>query len=224
MSARSLRTRAEHAMPARSVLIIDSHDIVRFGLETLVLGCHGLGLIGSAPTLATGLRLIRDRRPDLVLTDMSLRDSQGLDTVRTVVSAQLPRHTIVITTQDELLYGEQVLAAGADGYVMKDAAQANVIPAALAVLGGQRWISPSLNAQLVNRLLQRRRPGEPPEAALTPRELQVLEQLKTGKTTKQIAAALGISARTVDLYRASIKKKLGLRTGAELIAFASQHL
>lgn len=211
-------------MSVHSVLIIDSHDIVRFGLETLVVGCPRLGLIGAASTLDAGLRLIKDRKPDLVMTDMSLQDSQGLGTVRTVVSAQLPRHTVVITTQDELLYGEQVLALGAEGYVMKETAQVNAIPAALAVLSGQRWISPALNAQLVNRLLQRRRPGEPPEASLTARELQVLEQLKTGKSTKQIAASLGISARTVDLYRASIKKKLGLRTGAELIAFASQHL
>jgi len=212
-------------MTVRSVLIIDSHDIVRFGLETLVLGCRSLCLLGSADTLAAGLRLIRDRQPDLVITDMTLRDSQGLETVRAVVAAQQPRHTLVVSMHDELLYGEQVLGLGASGYVMKDTAQANVIGAALAVLEGQRWTSPALSAHIVKRVLQRRRQSSgPAEASLTVRELEVLEQLKTGKSTKQIAAALHISPRTVDLYRAQIKKKLGLRTGAELIAFASQHL
>jgi DNA-binding NarL/FixJ family response regulator len=182
-------------------------------------------LLGSAETLAAGLRAIADRQPDLVITDMTLRDSHGLETVRAVVAAQQPRHTLVVSMHDELLYGEQVLGLGANGYVMKDTAQANVIAAALAVLEGQRWTSPALSAHIVKRVLQRRRqsPG-PAEASLTMRELEVLEQLKTGKSTKQIAAALQISPRTVDLYRAQIKKKLGLRTGAELIAFASHHL
>jgi DNA-binding NarL/FixJ family response regulator len=212
-------------MTTRTVLIIDSHDIVRFALETLVLGCRSLSLLGSAETLAAGLRVISDRQPDLVITDMTLRDSHGLETVRAVVAAQQPRHTLVVSMHDELLYGEQVLGLGANGYVMKDTAQANVIAAALAVLEGQRWTSPALSSHIVKRVLQRRRqtPG-PAETSLTVRELEVLEQLKTGKSTKQIAAALHISPRTVDLYRAQIKKKLGLRTGAELIAFASHHL
>lgn len=210
-----------------TVLIIDDHDIVRFGLETLVLGCPELQLVGSAASLAEGLAVIAREKPQLVITDMAVGDSSGLDTVRAVVAAQGDRHTIVVSMQDEILYGEQVLALGADGYVMKDSAHASVIPAALAVLAGDTWVSPRLQAKLANRLLKRHRNHvgpAPGTAALTVRELEVLELLKTGKTTKEIANALGLSGRTVDLHRANMKRKLGLRTGAELIAFASNRL
>ena len=210
-----------------SILILDDHDIVRFGLETLVLGCPDLQLVDSAASLAEGLRLIEEHKPDLVVTDMSVGDSSGLDTVRAVVNAQGIRRTLVVSMQDELLYGEQVLSLGASGYLMKDSAHASILPAIRAVLGGDTWASPRLQAKLVNRLLRRNRvEGASAEdtASLTLREIEVLQHLKGGRTTKEIARALNLSVRTVDLHRANIKRKLNLRTGAELIAFASTRL
>lgn len=208
-----------------SVLIIDDHDIVRFGLETLLSDCADLQMVGSAPTLAIGLELIALHKPALVISDMSMDDSKGLDTVRTVVAAQSPRRTLIVSMHDEMLYGEQVLALGAQGYLMKEMAHASAVEAALAVLRGDNWISPRLNGKLIGRLLQRSRnepPGNTADAirTLTMREIEVLEFLRTGKTTKEIAFGLGLSARTVDIHRANIKKKLGLRSGTELIAFA----
>lgn len=208
-----------------SVLIIDDHDIVRFGLEMLIAATDGLKLAGSAGNLSQGLRLIDELQPALVISDMSMEDSKGLDTVRAVVAAQAGRRTLIISMHDELLYGEQVLGLGANGYVMKESAHAVVVPAALAVLRGENWISPKLSTKLVNRLLQRnqgQRPSAPEDAAstLSLRELEVLEFLRTGKTTKEIAFILGLSNRTVDIHRANIKRKLGLRSGTELIAFA----
>lgn len=211
-------------MAQYSVVIVDSHDIVRFALETLIAASPDLQLAGSAETLAAGLALIRRTTPDLVITDMNLRDSSGLDTVREVVAAQAPRRTLVVAANDEKLFGEPVLLLGAGGYLMKDSAQACVVPAALAVAAGERWTSPALARHLVNRAVQSRRAGaDASSLPLTLREMDVLEHLKNGKSTKQIAAAMNISPRTVDLYRASIKKKLRLRTAAELIAFASRH-
>jgi DNA-binding NarL/FixJ family response regulator len=212
-----------------SVVVIDDHDIVRFGLETLIQQCPELRLAGSAASLREGLALVARHRPDLVITDMGTGDSSGLDTVRAVVSAQLPRPTLVVSMQEELLYGEQVLALGARGYLMKESAHALVVPAALAVLHGGTWVSPRLNAKLLNRFLQRSRPVPAEllregEMDLTPREIEVLQLLKSGRTTKEIATALGLSARTVDIHRANIKRKLRLRTGAELIAYASSRL
>lgn len=208
-----------------SVLIIDDHDIVRFGLETLISDCPDLKIVGSAPTLAIGLELIALHQPALVISDMSMDDSKGLDTVRSVVAAQSPRRTLIVSMHDEMLYGEQVLALGAQGYLMKEMAHASAVEAALAVLRGENWISLRLNGKLIGRLLQRSR-NEPPSntadaiRTLTMRELEILECLRTGKTTKEIAYGLGLSARTVDIHRANIKKKLGLRSGTELIAFA----
>lgn len=207
------------------VLLIDDHDIVRFGLETLLKGA-GLEIAASATSLSAGLLAIRDTRPDLVITDMGTGDSQGLETVRRVVAAQAPRPVLVVSMQDESLYGEQVLALGAAGYVMKDTAHANVVRAAQAALDGETWVSPQLATRLAAKLSRRGAaiPVRPSVSDLTTRELEILQQLKLGKSTKEIATALQLSVRTVDFHRANIKHKLELRSGAEVIAFASQRL
>lgn len=213
------------AHAANSVLIIDDHDIVRVGLASLIANCPQLQLAGTASSLEEGLRMVAELQPALVISDMSMDDSKGLDTVRAVVAAQQPRATLIVSMHDEMLYGEQVLALGARGYLMKERAHALAVPAALAVLGGQTWVSQRLNTKLLNRVMKRSRSeGEGGRAAgtesLSMRELQVLELLGAGKTTKEIAFDLDLSARTVDIHRANIKKKLGLKSGAELIAFA----
>lgn len=218
-------TTTQKAYRPKSVLIIDDHDIVRFGLETLVHSSADLRLAGSAGSLAEGLRMIDATRPDLVISDMGTRDSNGLDTVRAVVAAQSLRPVLVVSIHDELLYGEQVIALGAKGYVMKESAHALVLPAALTILEGGAWVSPRLSARLLSRIVKVR--GGLAEAgtqALSAREFEVLELLKLGKSTKQIATVMDVSVRTVDIHRARIKRKLGLRTGAELIAFASSRL
>ncbi|HEX7891644.1 MAG TPA: response regulator transcription factor [Ramlibacter sp.] len=212
-----------------SVLIIDDHDIVRLGLETLLAHVPRVSVVGSAASLREGLALVERHRPDLVISDMGLGDSEGLDTVRALAQAQAGRWLLVLTMQDEMLYGEQALALGADGFLMKNAVQEQLRPAVLAVLQGGSWVSPNLNARLMNRHLRRNAAGRKPigvaaDASLSLRELQVLELLRAGRTTKQIAATLHLSVRTVDIHRANLKRKLGLRSGAELIAFASNRV
>lgn len=212
-----------------SVLIIDDHDIVRLGLEALLSRDPGLRVVGSVDSLRAGLEHIVRLRPDLVISDMGLGDAAGLHTVRTLAQAQAPRPLLVLTMQEETMYGEKALALGAAGYLTKDCVQEHLTHAVRAVLAGGSWISPRLKAVLVNRQLQRneaaRRAAEGgPEASLSLRELQVLELLREGRTTKEIAARLHLSHRTVDIHRANLKKKLGLRSGAELIAFASSRL
>ena len=210
----------------QSVLIIDDHDIVRFGLEALLLRCPQVSLAGSADCLQAGLAQIERLRPDLVISDMGLGDAAGLDTVRSLAQAQESRGLLIVTMQDEMLYGEQALALGADGYLMKHSVQANLVPAVVTILHGGTWASPKLNAKLVDRHLRRNTAGRQRAAdglsSLSARELQVLELLRTGKTTKEIATVLQLSARTVDIHRANLKKKLKLRSGAELISFASR--
>ncbi|RYY72344.1 MAG: response regulator transcription factor [Comamonadaceae bacterium] len=206
-----------------TVLLIDDHDIVRFGLETL-LRSAGLDVVASLPSLQAGLPAIEQLRPDLVVTDLGTADSNGLDTVRRVLAAQSPRPVVVVSMQDETMYGRQVLALGAAGYLMKETAHANIVPAAQAALAGGHWISPALASRMALSEARRGTASRaPPSVAdLTARELDVLAMLKTGSTTKEIARALHLSGRTVDYHRASIKQKLDLHSGAELIAFASQ--
>ncbi|MBC5783097.1 response regulator transcription factor [Ramlibacter sp. USB13] len=212
-----------------SVVIIDDHDIVRVGLEALLGRAPDLRVVASVGTLAEGVERIVRLRPDLVVSDMGLGDSAGLQTVRTLARVQAPRRLLVISMQDEMLYGEQALTLGADGYLMKDCVQENLLPAVRAVLHGNTWVSHQLTARMMNRHLRRNPAARKEavggaEAALSVRELQVLELLREGRTTKEIASQLHLSARTVDIHRANLKKKLGLRTGAELIAFASSRM
>jgi DNA-binding NarL/FixJ family response regulator len=180
---------------------------------------------GAADSLRTGLAEVARLQPDLVISDVGLTDSAGLDTVRALVQAQRGRRLLVLSMQDEMLFGEQALALGADGYLMKGSVQANLVPAVLTILHGGTWVSPQLNAKLVNRHLRRNAAGRQNDAgaaSLSLRELQVLELLRSGKSTKEIAVQLQLSTRTVDIHRANMKRKLGLRSGAELIAFASR--
>jgi DNA-binding NarL/FixJ family response regulator len=209
-----------------SVLIIDDHDIVRLGLEALLSRCPDLSLAGWADSLQSGLAQIHRHCPSLVISDMGLGDSAGLDTVRALAQAQAPRRLLVVTMLDEMLFGEQALAQGANGYLMKGSVQANLVPAVLTILHGGTWTSPRLNSRMVDRYLRRNTAGRERAvdgmSSLSARELQVLELLRSGKTTKEIAEVLQLSSRTVDIHRANMKKKLKLRSGAELIAFASR--
>lgn len=209
-----------------TVYVLDDHDIVRIALEGLVRSSSSLSLVGSSSNLAQSLEDIRALCPDLVITDMSMDDSKGLDTVRAVVQAQEDRAVLVVSMHDEVLYAEQALAIGARGYLMKENAHGSVVSAALEILAGRTWLSPEVQERLVDRLRDRS-PGRTASrvegerrAPLTARELDVLERLGRGKTTKEIAYELDLSVRTVDIYRANLKRKLGLRTGAELIAYS----
>ncbi|MEI8155747.1 MAG: response regulator transcription factor [Burkholderiales bacterium] len=213
-----------------TIFIMDDHDIVRFGLSGLLNAWPDLKLVGEAANVHDGLLGIAQHRPDLVISDLSMGDSQGLDTVRSVVAAQCGRSVLVISMHDELIYAEQVVALGARGYLMKEHALQFALAAVLAVLGGQVWVSAAVSAQMLNRLQPQisAHPGAHSGTAatastekLSTRELDVLEKLSLGKTTKETAFELGISSRTVDIYRASLKRKLGLKSGAELISWAA---
>jgi DNA-binding NarL/FixJ family response regulator len=210
----------------QTIFIVDDHDIVRFGLSALLSAWPDLKLVGQAANVHDGLLGIAEHRPDLVISDLSMDDSHGLDTVRSMVAAQGSRAVLIISMHDELIYAEQVVSLGARGYLMKEFALQFALEAVRAVLDGHIWVSPAVSAQMLNRLkphLPRHAysPAHISNAKLSTREVDVLEKLSLGKTTKEAAFELNISARTVDIHRASLKKKLGLKSGAELISWAA---
>ncbi len=207
------------------ILIIDDHDIVRFALKSLIqVGRAGL-TVDTEASLATGLASITRLRPDLVVCDMSLSDSKGLDTMRAVVSAQDSRPVLMLSMHDEMIYAEQALALGVKGYLMKERAQELLLPAIDELLNGNVWVSPQVNTYLLNRMMKRQNKQgtlrqDKQISHLSQRELEVLEKIGAGKATKEIAFDLGLSPRTVDIHRANIKKKLQLKSSAEIFAFA----
>lgn len=215
----------EPAAARQTVFILDDHDIVRFGLATLLKSCESFEVLGTASNLSDGVKAIERLKPALVVTDMSMDDSKGLDTVRAVIAAQAGRKVLVVSMHDELIYAEQVIALGAQGYLMKESAQAQVVFACQTVLGGDSWVSQKVSTHLLNRIMKRSRTGGSPAPSTGPlsaREVEVFEKIGMGKTTKEIAFDLNLSPRTVDIHRANIKRKFGLKSGAEVVAFAVQ--
>lgn len=218
-----------HLTPEKSmttVLVIDDHDIVRFGLQALIESRGNYLVIGSKPSLASGLTEIARVKPDLLICDMSLEDSRGLDTVRAVVAAQGARPVLMLSMHDEMMYAEQTIALGGRGFLMKERAQEFLLPAMDTILAGNVWVSAQVNSYLLNRLLKRQNGAKSHAspasrvARLSQRELEVLEKMSMGRTTKEIAFEFGLSSRTVDIHRANIKKKLELKSSAEMVAFA----
>jgi DNA-binding NarL/FixJ family response regulator len=208
--------------PVHTVLLLDDHDIVRFGLSSLLTANGEFRVISQCATLEAALAAIPQLKPDLVISDLSLAQSKGLSTVRAVVAEQLPRATIFLSMHDEIMYAEQVLACGAKGYMMKERAQENIVAAARTVMKGDIWVSPAVNAQILRRLSSSSSQEKGFNAAvLSTREAEILSLLGSGKTTKEIAHSLALSPRTVDAHRARIKQKLGVKSIAELIVYAA---
>lgn len=213
----------------KTVLIIDDHDIIRFGLQTLINNSGTCTVISTQGSLATGVAAIERFKPDLVVCDMSMDDSKGLNTVRAVVKAQNPRPVLLLSMHDEMIYAEQTLALGARGYLMKENAHEHLMQAVHMTLSGNVWVSTEISTYLLNRLMKRRNTQNAALPAgqashLSQRELEVLEKIGAGRTTKQIAFDLALSPRTVDIHRANIKKKLGLKTSAEIVSFAMSRM
>ena len=209
----------------KNILLIDDHEIIRFGLQTLIDKSGTCRVVDSQGSLATGVVAIKRLAPDLVVCDMSMDDSKGLNTVREVVKAQSPRPVLLLSMHDEMIYAEQTLALGAKGYLMKENAHELLMQAINTILAGNVWVSADVNTYLLNRLTPRDRSLNAIRPAvevsrLSQRELEVLEKIGAAKTTKQIAHDLNLSPRTVDVHRANIKKKLDLKTSIEIVAFA----
>lgn len=213
----------------KTVLIIDDHDIIRFGLQTLINNSGTCTVMDTQGSLATGVAAIERLKPDLVVCDMSMDDSKGLNTVRAVVKAQSPRPVLLLSMHDEMIYAEQTLALGARGYLMKENAHEHLMQAVHMTLSGNVWVSAEVSTYLLNRLMKRTNTSSaalPASQAshLSQRELEVLEKIGAGRMTKQIAFDLALSPRTVDIHRANIKKKLGLKTSAEIVSFAMSRM
>ena len=209
----------------KNILLIDDHEIIRYGLQTLIDKSGTCRVVDSQGSLATGVVAIKRLAPDLVVCDMSMDDSKGLNTVREVVKAQSPRPVLLLSMHDEMIYAEQTLALGAKGYLMKENAHELLMQAIDTILAGNVWVSADVNTYLLNRLTPRDRSPNAVQPAvevgrLSQRELEVLEKIGAAKTTKQIAHDLNLSPRTVDVHRANIKKKLDLKTSVEIVAFA----
>jgi DNA-binding NarL/FixJ family response regulator len=207
------------AAPKR-LLIVDDHPMMREGLAQLINHVGGLTVCGEAGTGREGLDLAAKLKPDLVLADISLPDTNGLEVVKNIRAMFPAMPVLVISMHDESMYAERVLRAGGRGYIMKQEGGKKLLEAIQRVLSGQVYVSEKMSATLLGALSGQSGQGKTPIAQLSDREFEVLQLMGQGKGTRAIAAQLGLSIKTVETHRASIKTKLKLTTATELVHFA----
>ena len=201
------------------VVICDDHLVVRVGLRQILQSESDLQVVGEATTSAEALELTRTLRPDVIVMDLSLPDEDGARATADILRVSPETRVLVLTMHEDVAYVRAALDAGALGYVLKRAADVELVLAIRTIAAGANYIHPGLAAALLKAEL----PASPLSAALgqlTKREREVLQHLALGLTNQEIASLLHLSVRTVETYRANIQQKLGLRTRAELARFA----
>jgi DNA-binding NarL/FixJ family response regulator len=205
----------------RTVLIVDDHPIVRQGLARMIEAAPDLSVCGEVENLADARRAIRELQPDVVIVDLTLGQGDGLELVRDVRAHHPRLPTLVLTMHEEGIYAERMLAAGARGYIMKEAASEQLLTALRRVLAGKVYLSDALAARLRARdAMPEGEATEDPLSRLSNREIQVLAKLGRGMSSRAIASDLTVSVKTVESHRQSIKRKLNLASNSQLLQYA----
>lgn len=205
-----------------SVLIVDDHAVVRFGLAQMLALDGRFAVCAEAATVADATRAMERTRPDLAVVDLMLGGRDGVDLVRALKARSERTRILAYSAQPELTYAPRAFRAGAAGYLMKDAGVEEV-PAALAVLmQGECYASPQVQRALFQAVAGGAAAG--PLAALSERELQVLRLLGRGHGTAEIAIELSLSMKTVGTYRERLKEKLGLASARRLEQCAADYI
>ncbi|WP_354359581.1 response regulator transcription factor [Variovorax boronicumulans] len=219
---------AEEATPAAAsrpirLFLVDDHPLVRDGLRARLGAMPHLEIVGEAGSGAEALALLDAVRCDLMLVDVGMKDINGIDLAEMVLQRHHPHHQpgqaaphiVMLSMYDNPEYVQKALQVGARGYVLKDAPAAEIVAAIEAVSAGGTFLSPAVSKKLFR--------NQAPRPLLTPRESQILTALGRGESSKQIARDLGLSVRTVEAHRQSIKRRLGIEGQAELIKYAVEH-
>jgi two-component system response regulator NreC len=205
-----------------TILLADDHTVLRSGLRLLLSGQDGLDVIAEAGSGAETLALAEKLQPDLILLDLSMPTLGGLDALPLLRKLAPAARVLILTMHDDPQYLRQALQQGAAGYVLKKAADSELLSAIHAVLRGEVYIHPAMTRPLLEDLL-------PPAGTsthadlwdtLSEREQNVLRQVALGYTRTEIAEQLNLSAKTVETYRARGMEKLALRSRAALVRFA----
>jgi len=204
------------------VLVVDDHPIVRHGLKELIDQEPDLCVCGEAASVGDALELVRRLSPDVVIVDISLEGSNGIELIEAIHSQDRTIKMLVSSIHDEMVFAGRALRAGAMGYVCKREAVEKIVAAVRQVLRGEIYLSP----RIATRFLHRAAVGEPlednPVQILSNRELEVFEMIGQGMTMHQIARKLGLSPKTVETHRKNIKTKLNFSNSMQLSRCAFQ--
>lgn len=207
----------------RSVFVVDDHPLLRQGLALLINQQHDLEVCGEAEEAQALMQALSQKKPDIVIVDISLNGPDGLDLLKNIRSSYPDLPVLVLSMHDEAIYAERALRARANGYIMKQEATEKVLVAVRRILNGEVYLSD----RMANKMLQQYIGGSQGAiqsriSALSDRELEVFCLIGEGRGTREIAKGLHLSIKTVETYQAHIKEKLSLHSGRELIQRAIQ--
>ena len=224
--ARSTNQNPKCELPqAKRIVIVDDHPLFRKGLEQLINSEDGFAVCGEANNAPEAMDVIRKLNPDLAIVDLSLPGANGIELIKNIRAEFSKLPVLVLSMHDESLYALRALRAGAEGYVMKHEAMANVIHAIHEVFTGRPYLSPAMAAQVITKFAHREAEGEADAVErLSDRELEILELIGKGKDVREIARLLHLSPKTVETHRSHIKDKLDLKNSREVARFALQWL
>ncbi len=200
------------------VLVVDDHAVVRSGLRLLLDSNEDIEVVGEAGTAQDAIFRARELKPAVILLDVMMPDQSGIDVLPQLLLEQPETKVLILSMQDDPRYVREAFKAGASGYVLKEAVDAEVVAAVREVARGGRYVNPELGARLVAAETDAQRRAE--EDPLSDREREVLRLLALGHTNQEIARRLFISVRTAETHRAHIMQKLALGSRAELVRYA----
>jgi two-component system, NarL family, response regulator NreC len=200
------------------VLVVDDHAVVRTGLRRVLDAEPDIETVGEAENADRAVFAAMEHKPDVVLMDVMMPRKSGIEALPAVLQAVPAAKVLVLSMQDDPRYVREAFDAGASGYVLKEAADTEVVGAVRAVAAGERYVHPALGTRLVQAEVDERRRAE--EDPLSDREREVLRLLALGHTNQEIAQMLYISVRTAETHRAHIMQKLRLSSRAELVRYA----
>jgi DNA-binding NarL/FixJ family response regulator len=203
------------------VVVVDDHPLFRERLCQLINNEQDMEICGEADSAQQALQIIRETTPDLAIVDVTLKTSSGLELIKSIRALSIGVPVLVVSMHDESLYAERALRAGAMGYITKNEEAAQVLLAVRSVLAGKIYLSDEMTSTFLKGLTAGGTKVSPrPVDRLTDRELQVLDLIGRGRTSRGIAEELKLGVATVDTYRARIKEKMNFRNAMELQHFA----
>ncbi|NIQ91509.1 MAG: response regulator transcription factor [Deltaproteobacteria bacterium] len=206
------------------VVIAEDHTILREGLRALLSAESDLEVVGEAEDGRQAIRRVEELGPDLILTDLSMPKMNGVEAIREIKKRAPETKVLALTVHKAEEFILEVLQAGADGYILKDASSEELMMAIESVLGGKRYLSPSVSQMVIEGYLEGRKSiaSSSPWDTLTKREREILKLIAEGHKNKEIADYLYISVKTVEKHRANLMKKLDLHSAAALTAYAME--
>ncbi len=205
------------------VLIADDHAIVRAGLRSVLASEPSLDLVGEATGGYEAIEMVSDRRPNILVLDVSMPDLDGIAVTKRLKPLYPDLKILILTIHEDAAFLREAIRSGAAGYILKHAAESELISAIQVVMRGDIYVDPSMLRSLIEEKPSPTSIGQESGEPLTPRETEVLRLIVQGYTNRQIGKELHISVRTVDGHRANLSRKLGLRNRVELVRYARDH-